>query len=168
MVVEEKEAWETLARVWATLAWRCPVAVLAAFVRTAGGAAGPSPARCARTANASLPLYPHLPAMPGLFEFIVLSLTLVVSLVVSLAITVPLTGALVRLRGKELRQRSQVMARADVALVSELQPEGPSARSRGQCQCSHWSYCHVVLRNAEEGIPHRGTSPCLPEVRMYN
>ncbi|RDX55007.1 mitochondrial carrier [Lentinus brumalis] len=36
--------------------------------------------------------------MPGLFEFIVLSLTLVISLVVSLAITVPLTGALVRLR----------------------------------------------------------------------
>lgn len=100
MVVEEKEAWETPARVWATLGSSWPVAVLAALGYAAGARRGQLSARCARTAKSSLPLYPHLHAMPGVIELIVLCFTLVISLVVSLGITVPLTGALVRLRGE--------------------------------------------------------------------
>ena len=42
VVVEEKEAWETPARVWATLGSSWPVAVLAALGYAAGGAAGPT------------------------------------------------------------------------------------------------------------------------------
>ena len=114
---------------------------------------------CAPKAVPSLfPFDPHLLAMPGVLEGILLVFWLAVSLAVTLLISVPLAGALVRLRGKSDTLRSRLWRPLTLHIQPTTTPK-PPARPRRKCERSHWSRCHVVLRDAKACVSYR--SECI-------